>query len=66
MCIRDRIEEEIQYFLLAPAGGGLTLTTEAGEIVTVIGPASPLSGRLIGKTTGNILTDPELMILEVM
>ena len=64
--VEVEIEEEIQYFLLAPAGGGLTFTTEAGEIVTVIGPASPLSGRLIGKTTGNILTDPDLMILEVM
>ncbi len=56
---------DIVYYLLAPAGGGLTCESEDGETITVIGPASPLSGKLIGQKVGKILDDPPLMILEV-
>jgi len=57
---------ELVYYLLAPAGGGLQLTSDDGELVTVLGPGSPLRNKLIGKTTGFILDEPSLMILEVI
>lgn len=59
-------EDELLYYLLAPAGGGMVITADSGESVTVLGPASPLAGKLNGKTTGTILHDPDLIILEVM
>ena len=59
-------DDELLYYLLAPAGGGMVISAESGESVTVLGPASPLAGKLKGKTTGTILSDPDLIILEVM
>lgn len=59
-------DDEVLYYLLAPAGGGLVITADSGEPVTVLGPASPLAVKLRGKTTGSILSDPDLLILEVM
>ena len=58
---------ELLFYLLAPAGGGLTLTADTGEMVTVLGRAAPLAIALQGKTSGIILSDPdpELIILEV-
>ena len=58
-------DDEILYYLLAPAGGGLVLTADTGENVTVLGPGAPLAMALKGKTSGIILSDPELIILEV-
>lgn len=58
-------DDELLYYLLAPAGGGLVIAADSGESVTVIGPASPLAMKLNGKATGSILSDPDLMILEV-
>jgi hypothetical protein len=56
---------ELQYYLLSPAGGGIVLETAEGEKVTVLGPASPLGGRLIGAKAGEILADPEIFVLDV-
>ncbi len=56
---------EIVYYLLAPAGGGLTLESE-GEQVTVLGSGAPLRARLMGQTSGTILEEIGLTILEVM
>lgn len=56
---------ELVYYLLAPAGGGLTLETEDGEQVTVLGSAAPLRARLMGQTSGVILQDIDLTILEI-
>ena len=60
------LDGESVFYLLAPAGGGLTCETDDGNTVTVLGPAAPLKKQLLGKTTGDILEDPPLMILEVM
>ena len=60
------LDGESVFYLLAPAGGGLTCETDDGTTVTVLGPAAPLKKQLLGKTTGDILEDPPLMILEVM
>lgn len=58
-------ENEILYFLLAPAGGGLTVETPGGECVTVLGPAAPLRAELVGKRSGETTGSPPLAILEV-
>ena len=60
------LDGESVFYLLAPAGGGLTCETDDGNTVTVLGPAAPLKKQLLGKTTGDILEDPPLMILDVM
>jgi len=59
-------DDEISFYLIAPAGGGLIVSSDTGETITVLGPGSPLSRILIGKTAGTILSDPDLMILEVL
>lgn len=58
---------EPRHYLLAPAGGGILLTTADGGEVTVLGPASPLAARLIGKSSGTILREqePELIVLDL-
>jgi hypothetical protein len=58
-------DDELVYYLLAPAGGGLVLTADTGEAVTVLGPGAPLAMAMNGKTAGIILSDPDLMILEI-
>lgn len=63
--VEVEMEGEIFYYLLAPSGGGMTITSDTGESVTVLGPGSPLSRNLIGKTAGSVLTDPDLIILDV-
>lgn len=55
---------DIVYYLLSPAGGGLTIEAE-DSTVTVLGPASPLRQQLMGLSTGAVLDEPSLMILEV-
>ncbi len=57
---------DLVFYLLAPAGGGLTCETDEGDTVTVLGPAAPLRAQLLGRATGDILEDPPLMILEVL
>ncbi|MFO0658425.1 MAG: GreA/GreB family elongation factor [Polyangiaceae bacterium] len=43
---------ETQRVLLIPAGGGLKLKTEVGE-VSIVTPQSPLGRELLGKTVGD-------------
>ena len=57
---------ELVYYLLAPAGGGLTLESDEGELVTVLGSEAPLRARLMEQSSGSILDDIDLTILEVM
>lgn len=57
---------ELVFYLLAPAGGGITLEGEDGESITVLGPAAPLRTQLMGKTSGTTLDEVNLVILEVM
>lgn len=60
-------DDETRLYLIAPAGGGIVLTTAAGGEVTVLGPASPLAVRLIGTSSGTILNEqePELLVLDL-
>ena len=59
-------EGESAWFLLAPAGGGVTLAGDEGIPVTVLGPSAPLRARLLEKTTGDSIPESGLVILEVM
>lgn len=51
-------------FLLAPASGGLEVVFE-GEEITLLSPESPLYGKFLGKTKGDILEAPPFEILSV-
>ena len=58
---------DLVYFLLAPGGGGLLCSDEKNEITaTVLGPEAPLRGKLLGRSSGQSVTDPDLLILEVL
>lgn len=63
--VETEVAGEIVYFLLAPAGGGIVLEGEDGETVTVLGPASPLAGNLLGQSAGTILPDTGTIVLDV-
>ncbi|MCB1206231.1 MAG: transcription elongation factor GreAB [Verrucomicrobiae bacterium] len=63
--VETEVAGEVVYYLLAPAGGGVVLEGEDGEPVTVLGPASPLAGKLLGQTAGTILPDSGTIVLEV-
>lgn len=56
---------ELRHYLLAPAGGGIVIGIEGEVPVTVLGPASPLTSALVGKTAGTIIDDPAIFLLEV-
>lgn len=45
-------DNDIQFYLLAPAGGGLS-TTHLGCPITLVSPASPLYQNLLGKKLGD-------------
>lgn len=59
------LDGESQWFLLAPAAGGLALDWEGREI-TLLTPASALYQRLLGLRMGDSLDDPPLFVSEVM
>ncbi len=59
------LEDEPRFFLLAPAGGGLTLSHEGMEI-TLLTPDSPLYRGLLGLKVGDTLERPPLMVTEVL
>ena len=59
------LNDEPQWFLLAPAAGGLALDHEDREI-TLLTPASALYQKLLGLRTGDSLDDPPLFVSEVI
>jgi len=59
------LDGESQWFLLAPAAGGVALEWEGREI-TLLTPASALYQRLLGLRMGDSLDDPSLFVSEVM
>lgn len=52
------------YFLLAPASGGLEIVFQKNEI-TLLSPESPLYSKLLGKTVGMMIEEPDFEILTV-
>lgn len=55
---------ETSWFLLAPAGGGMSLEWQGREI-TLLTPESSLYGKLLGLRVGDRLESPALMVTEV-
>ena len=55
---------EINYYLLAPAGGGLTVDHDGFDLA-VLTPESRLYQAMLGAHAGDLLEDPPLMILAV-
>lgn len=58
------LNDEPQWFLLAPAAGGVLIVFEDREI-TLLTPASALYQRLLGLRTGDSLDDPPLFVSEI-
>lgn len=52
------------HFLLAPAAGGLEIVFQKNEI-TLLSPESPLYTKLLGKTAGMTIDNPDFEILTV-
>lgn len=55
---------ETLFFLLAPAGGGITIDHLGCEL-TVLAPDAPLYEKLLNQRAGTLLDSPPLMILGV-
>lgn len=53
------------FFLLAPASGGLVIA-HAGQEVTLLTPASVLYRRLLGMRSGDALDSPSLQVRRVL
>ena len=62
--VEAELRGESQWFLLAPAAGGLTIGWE-GRDVTLLTPGSALYQSLVGLRTGDSLDDPPLFVSEV-
>lgn len=58
------LEGDTSFFLLAPAAGGTTLEHLGCEL-TVLTPEAPLYQALVGRKAGDMLAQPELMLLGV-
>ncbi|MEM9018682.1 MAG: hypothetical protein AAGC68_16860, partial [Verrucomicrobiota bacterium] len=63
--VEVEVDNEIAHYLLAPAGGGLVLSSKEGMEITVLGPASPLREKLVGLCVGDRVENPEGTILEI-
>lgn len=62
--VETDLHDEASYFLLAPAAGGMVIDDGEREI-TLLTPASALYRKLLGKSVGDSLSDPPLLITEV-
>lgn len=55
---------ERRFFLLTPRAGGLTLPYD-GSTVELLSPEAPLRHALEGLHCGDLLAEPDLLVLEV-
>ena len=55
---------EGEWFLLAPASGGLVIEHQGCE-VTLLAPESPLYQKLLGMRVGETADGPQLMVMEI-
>jgi len=53
------------YYLLAPAGGGLSVETSDGNLVTILGSSAPLRGRMLDLKIGDTIEQPPLEIKSI-
>lgn len=59
------IQQQSQWFFLAPVSGGLEITLDQQNI-TIITPNSPLGSQLIGRHQGDQLTSPDAKITSIL
>ena len=62
--VEANLDDTISYFLLTPCAGGLSMEHEGFELTT-LSPDAPLYQNMLGKSTGDLLDNPPLMILDV-
>lgn len=62
--VEAELAGETVFYLLGPAAGGRTAEYLGAE-VTVLTPESPLYQKLLGRSIGDSMEDPDLMITEV-
>lgn len=55
---------ERDFFLMAPAAGGVTLEVDGNE-VTVLAPGAPLRSKFEGKKAGDQISPPSMRIVAV-
>lgn len=55
---------ELNYYLLTPCAGGLSLDYEAGTLTT-LSPEAPLYQQLLGLRVGDLLEPSDTLILEI-
>ncbi|MBK1830310.1 hypothetical protein JIN77_06215 [Verrucomicrobiaceae bacterium R5-34] len=62
--VETELDGEISYYLLTPCAGGISIDYELGELTT-LSPEAPLYQNLLERSTGDILDDSGMMILEI-
>lgn len=62
--VEVEVAGEPSWFLLAPAGGGVSVTHQGREI-TLLTPSSALYQKLRGLQVGDSLDDPPLLVTEL-
>lgn len=62
--VEVEVAGEPTWFLLAPAGGGVSVTHHGREI-TLLTPSSALYQKLCGLQVGDTLDDPPLLVTEL-
>jgi len=62
--VETELDGEINYFLLTPCAGGITIPYEAGELTT-LSPEAPLYQDLLDKQAGDLLHESGIMILDI-
>ncbi len=63
--IEVAFSDGVQWFFLAPAGGGTEITHD-GHSITVVTTASPVGSQLSGLTVGSTLSRPPARILRIL
>jgi len=62
--VETEVNGTINYFLLTPCAGGVSIPHETGELTT-LSPEAPLYQSLLDKQSGDLIADSGMMILQV-
>lgn len=62
--VQLELADNIAWFFLGPAGGGIEIEVDGNEI-TVVTPESPLGGQLMGRKQGDLTESPSGRICAV-
>ncbi len=62
--VETELDGEFSHYLLLPSGGGIQVTVDGYEITT-LSPEAPLYQKLLDSHSGEILSNPPLMVMEI-